>query len=197
MKNKKAFKPKKYRTTILPAFILTLKGRIDSKRGESVVEAYVQKLVHKVKINEACLYKEIEFYLSELRGNASIDLLILKEKSSFDFDCESKIAQYEKKSTEAIKKAATSNVVETCEVINHIHGIGEEQSVRIRAFNDKKLFEYFKGVKSEYRDEITYVYSDEAKEKYLSSHKLLDKTICSFAESIYNDEMGVSFNVET
>ena len=48
----KQYKPRRYRTTLLPAYVLFIKGKLDSKKGASAIEAYVNKLVHKARTHE-------------------------------------------------------------------------------------------------------------------------------------------------
>lgn len=188
------FKPRKYRTTLLPAFILFFKGKMDSKKGSSAVEAYVHKLVHKARTNEASLFKDAEVYLESTRKGASNALFVLTECDSTSGKSDTKIMQHEKKSAAAKKSAAKDAVIESNETIIHVHSITEEQILRIRSYNDRKISEYFKGVNPENRNQ--YKYSDEAKNKYYSIHNTLDNAIRRFAELAYGENMEVTNDVK-
>lgn len=186
----KQYKPRRYRTTLLPAYVLFIKGKLDSKKGASAIEAYVNKLVHKARTHEASLYKNTEYYLEPTRNKASNALFTLSEcdDSLVKVDC--KVRQHEKKNAAAKKTAAIETVIESNEGIIHVHSITEEQSVRIRSYNDRKIAEYFKGVNPEHK--IDYTYSDEAKDKYYAIHNALDKAIRNFAETAYCENMEVT-----
>lgn len=188
------FKPKKYKSTLIPSFFLRLKGKIDSKKGVSAVEAYVHKLVNKVTTNETNLYKEVEFFLCEIRKKASNSLFISTETSNSTCKENSKIAKHEKKYYEALKKAAVFNIIETNEIIIHVHSVAEEQSIHIRALNDKKILEYYRGIKPDYK--IAYSYSELPKDKYYTLHKSLDAAIRMFSENAYNKNMEVNKNAQ-
>ena len=186
----KQYKPRRYRTTLLPAYVLFVKGKLDSKKGASAIEAYVNKLVHKARTHEASLYKDAEYYLEPTRNKASNALFTLSECDENFSKADSKVLQHEKKSATAKKSSATDTVIESNEIIIHVHSITEEQSVRIRSYNDRKIAEYFKGINPEHK--IDYIYSDEAKDKYYAIHNALDKAIRNFAKTAYCENMEVT-----
>lgn len=188
----KHYKPRRFRTTLLPAYVLYIKGKLDSKKGETAVEAYVHKLVHKARTNEASLFKSAEYFLEPTRKEASSALFTLSECDENLNKGNSKVLQHEKRSAAAKKSSATDSVIKSNEVIIHVHSVTEEQSVRIRSYNDRKIAEYFKGVNPEHK--INYTYSDEAKDKYYTIHNALDKAIRNFAESAYCENTEVTDN---
>lgn len=186
----KQYKPRRFRTTLLPAYVLFVKGKLDSKKGTTAVEAYIHKLVHKAHTNEASLFKSAEYFLEPTRKEASSALFTLSECDESIAKADSKVLQHKKKSATAKKCSATDTVVESNEIIIHVHSITEEQSVRIRSYNDRKIAEYFKGINPEHK--IDYTYSDEAKNKYYAIHNALDKAIRNFAESAYFENTEVT-----
>lgn len=186
----KRYKPRRFRTTLLPAYVLYIKGKLDSKKGITAVEAYINKLVHKAHTNEASLFKGAEYFLEPTRKEASSALFTLSECDENLAKADSKVLQHEKKSATAKKSSAADTVIESNEIIIHVHSITEEQSVRIRSYNDRKIAEYFKGINPEHK--IDYIYSDEAKTKYYAIHNALDKAIRDFAESAYCENTEVT-----
>lgn len=186
----KRYKPRRFRTTLLPAYVLYIKGKFDSKKGATAVESYIHKLVHKARTNEASLFKSAEYFLEPTRKNASNALFSLSECDENLSKGDSKVHQHEKKSVTARKSSATYTVIESNEIVIHVHSVLEEQSVRIRSYNDRKIAEYLKGVNPEHK--INYTYSDEAKDKYYTIHNALDKAIRNFAESAYCENTEVT-----
>lgn len=189
------FKPEKYKSTLIPSFLLRLKGKVDSKKSATAVQAYVHKLVNKVTTNETILYRDVEFFLSDIRKKASNSLFFITGTSNPTRNEYNKIAQHEKKEYERLKEAAVSNVIETNEIITHVHSIVEQQSIRIRAFNDKKISEYYSVVNPDYK--ITYSYSELPKDKYYIMHKSLDAAIRRFAENAYNKDTEGNEDAQT
>ena len=71
MSKKKAENSRIKSVTIMPCFLLKLQGRLDSRKGESIAQAHIDKLKDKCSQFESEEYKSAENVLAGTRANAS------------------------------------------------------------------------------------------------------------------------------
>lgn len=176
----------KYKTTYLPGFILRIKGKLDSRKGEGAVNAFKERLIRRVYVLENKEYILAEQLLKDDRKEAAKALFTLGYIDPIKGD-ESKVAQQRNMTIGSARAQATTKVIEAHEAISNIHSVFEERSQKIRNYNDTKLQQYFSGVTLDM--DFSYEYNDEAKERYLRHHKVCDEAIAKYAENAYSTEV--------
>lgn len=176
----------KYRTTYLPGFILRIKGKLDSRKGERAVIAFKERLIYREGVFENYEYLLAESILKDERNEAAKALFSLDYLEPVENDG-SKVASKKNMAIGSVKTQAKEKIVTTHEFINHIHSLFEERTQRIRNYTSTKLEQYFAGVTLDGFDK-TYTYSDEAKTRYLKHHERGDEAIKTFAEKTYYKE---------
>ena len=174
---------KRYKTTVLPGFILRIKGRIDSRKGANAVETFIRRMIHKVYVLENQEYMFADKCLKVDRNEAANALSVLGEKS-VETPPDSKVAQQHHKNIAAKRSQASARIIDAYEHLCHIHALVEEHCMRIRNYNDAKLQQYFSGVTVDFNKD--YAYSDEAKDRYLDHHKACDTAVREFASCAYS-----------
>ena len=175
----------RYKSTHLPGFVLRIKAKLDSKKGVGAVTAFKERLIHRVYVIENKEYILAEQLLKEQRKEAAKALYILGNMDSVKGD-NSKVAMQRNMTIGSARAQATTVVIEAHEAICNIHSVFEERSQKIRNYNDTKLRQYFSGVTIE--ADLSYEYSDEAKERYIKHHKACDDAIARYAVEVYAKE---------
>lgn len=183
----KSFNVKKgrYKTTYLPGFILRIKGKLDSRKGEIAVTAFKKRLIRQVYMLENKEYILAEQLLKDSRKEAAKALFTLGYTSLIEDD-KSKISLQKNLAKSNSCAEATNKVIEVSETISHVHSVFEERSQKIRNYNDAKLQQYFSGVTL--KIDLSYEYNNEAKERYMKHHKRIDEAITKYAESAFSME---------
>ena len=179
----------RYKTTYLPGFILRIKAKLDSRKGEGTVNAFKERLISRVYVLENKEYIIAEQLLKDESKEAAKALFTLGYIDPIKGD-KSKVAQQRNMAIGSARAQATAKVIESHEAINNIHSVFEERSQKIRNYNDTKLQQYFSGVTLDM--DLFYEYNDEAKERYLKHHKVCDEAIAKYAEIAYSTEVNDS-----
>lgn len=177
---KESIKTKPRKTTHLPNCLLRIKGRRDSKRGNVVVKAYVNHLVHKADSIVSKEYKLLETYLSEIRVNAANALREYKSFVGVDLDSDNSVAMNLRHN----KTKSLKVIVEAFESINHYHAVFDERVHFIRSYNDSKIVQYTSVIS----EEIKYEYSEKAANDYFNNHKVVDEAIKKVVEKVLKEE---------
>lgn len=177
----------RYKTTYLPGFILRIKAKLDSRKGESAVLAFKERLIHRVYVLENKEYILAEQLLKEERKEAAKALFTLGYIEPVKVS-DSKVTMQRNMTIGSARAQATAKVIEAHEVICNIHSVFEERSQKIRNYNDTKLQQYFSGVTIDI--DKNYEYNDEAKDRYMNHHQVCDEAIARYAESVYSTEVN-------
>lgn len=190
----KAFNVKRgrYKTTYLPGFILRIKGKLDSRKGEGAVNAFKERMIRRVYVLENKEYILAEQILKDERKEAAKALFTLGYIEPIKGE-ESKVAMQKNLTISSARAQATTIIIEAHEAINNIHSIFEERSLKIRNYNDTKLQQYLSGVTINV--DKNYTYNNEAKDRYLSHHKVCDSAIEKYAENAYSTEVTGCENI--
>ena len=176
----------RYKTTYLPGFVLRIKAKLDSRKGEGTVLAFMERLIHRVYVLENKEYILAEQLLKGERKDAAKALFTLGYIEPVK-DNESKVTMQKNMTIGSARVQATTKVIEAHEAISNIHSVFEERSQKIRNYNDTKLQQYFSGVTIEV--DKSYEYNNEAKDRYIKHHRVCDEAIARYAESAYSTEV--------
>ncbi|MDE6470553.1 MAG: hypothetical protein K2L19_05985 [Eubacterium sp.] len=184
-------KNKSYYPTVVSDFILSIKGKINARSGDEVVDSYIEKLIRKTESYESqlCAYAESET-AHERKNAAELLTDIAKQKQVI-----SRVQKPEDNNT--IKTVRESRkvfkIINTCrqKVENDLialSGIYEkivsvdadlnETIIQARKNCESKISAYNLGVRkvnSDYTPSIAY--ENDALEMYYSKHQKLDEEI--------------------
>ena len=196
MKNKKT---SKYRiggnvrkVTRLPLFILKLKGKLDSRKGETVPSAYTGKLVERCGANEniEALYAEDLLYPTRTEGSQLLTR-IKRDKESLDDvpDIVSENTPYDIRQNrrtnskrESILSSINNSVTKLSEIeetIINVNSVLDERITKTRRKALATIKVYISGVRSGKLPDFspTIEFSEDAKNIYERKHKTGDERI--------------------
>lgn len=197
MKYKKGRKLKK--VTIMPDFILRLKGKHDASNSEMIAHAFVCKLQDKCQPLENHEALTAERLLHSFREEAGVLIVKIKdlrkrlatlpetveEVKATDFRANRRTEASRQNIISEIQ-ADLERLTQIHELINDINTALELRVSKIRNQCSYKIDAYSIGVKSVATDFTANVnFNGRAVEKYLEKHQLLDNSISRIVTSIY------------
>lgn len=197
-RNGKGLKP----VTKMPNCLLKLKGKLDSKRGSTVPNAYIDRLKRKceaIENKEAIIAENI---LSNDRKSASIAIYNISEKRKF---LDNKPEIKENTSAKAIREnrrrasqissaeaSIESGYATLCNVHQNIINIDtvlDERITKIRKKASEKINVYISGVRSgklkDYNADFEFL--DDAYEIYQQKHSEDDERIRKIVDSVHTE----------
>lgn len=180
------------RITMLPGFLIKLKGKLDSRKGEQIPNAYVQKMLSCCAGNENAEVIYTESMLINDRKNASAAITNIASKKRLLASVPKEISEdspYTIRENNRNRKAIEEMLAEIHqhyedlsvihEHITDIHTVLDERVERTRNIGMCSINKYIEGVRSgklpEYDPEITFF--DNAVFVYLRRHEEGDKKI--------------------
>lgn len=184
---------KMHNVTILPGWILKLKGKFDSQKGKGVCDEYIQRLTGRVAAMEADEIIDAEKALHNARKEAAVILTGFSDKK----EVLSKIPDNRKEETvfdirnnrrnrkcrgDAQKslKAAVEKLTEINEQIIDMDIVLDERIHKIRNHAGEKIHAYIIGIRCGSLSDYIYDLSDiddSARMIYIEKHKSLDRRI--------------------
>ena len=180
------------RVTLLPGFILKWKGKLDSRKGEQIPNAFVQKMLSCCAGNENAEVIHTESMLDMDRKNASAAITSIACKKRLldsipkEVPEDSPYAIRENNRNRKASKEMLANISQHYEAlsviqerITDIHTVLDERVERTRNMGMCSINKYIEGVRSgklpEYDPEINFF--DNAVFVYLRRHEEGDKKI--------------------
>lgn len=180
------------RVTLLPGFILKWKGKLDSRKGEQIPNAFVQKMLSCCASNENAEVIHTESMLDMDRKNASAAITSIACKKRLldsipkEVPEDSPYAIRENNRNRKASKEMLANISQHYEAlsviqehITDIHTVLDERVERTRNMGMCSINKYIEGVRSgklrEYDPEINFF--DNAVFVYLRRHEEGDKKI--------------------
>ena len=180
------------RVTLLPGFILKWKGKLDSRKGEQIPKAFVQKMLSCCAGNENAEVIHTESMLDMDRKNASAAITSIACKKRLldsipkEVPEDSPYAIRENNRNRKASKEMLANISQHYEAlsviqerITDIHTVLDERVERTRNMGMCSINKYIEGVRSgklpEYDPEINFF--DNAVFVYLRRHEEGDKKI--------------------
>lgn len=187
-------KPKTMKSvTFLPCWILTMKGKMDSRKSNGVCDEYIHSLLKKLAVMEAEEVVDVEKALFNVRKEAAAILSELSEKkeelskipncinerSAEVIRNNRKNAEHREEVRKSLKKAF-EKLTSLNEQIISVNTVLDERITKRRNNASEKIHAYIVGVKSgdltDYTFHINEV-DDQARQIYLIKHEILDKKI--------------------
>ncbi len=189
--------------TLLPGWVLRLKGRIDARHGVSVVNAYIGRLLKKLCSLEAreALATEKELYVT--RETAAICLTTISQEANSlsemsdavpeTSDIAIRANQRNAAAAEMHRNAVKANIRTITSanelIINGLTNL-EERITTMRANAKEKILQYIAGVRKKLPD-FTFdlnVEENTAVDIYAANHSVLDGAISKVAYNAINEE---------
>jgi len=188
--------PKVCRT---PAFILKIKGKCDSRKGEGVCNEYIKRLLKKEAFLETGECLDAEKILKEIREKGagivvrlSADKGIISSAANSSFGSSPDEIRKGRRNSIALNnaggaaKASVTELAEIKETITSVHTILEERIEKIRNHTMEKIHIYISGVRAgklcDYEGNDV-VFSDKALDIYLTKHAELDDKIADIVSN--------------
>lgn len=188
--------------TKMPGMFLTLKGRIDSRYGRGVCDAYISKLRNRLAAIESKEVVCAENELFSLRKKAAAILASFPEKakklkeipertrgmSIEEIRMDRKNAE-KKEALETDIHLAMESLTSINETIINTESILEERIHRARNLADAKMQSYISGIRSGKQKDYCMMNpaDDRAKEAYYQKHQMLDEKIREMVQSVYEE----------
>ncbi len=190
------------RITLLPGWILRLKGRIHARHGASVVSVYIERLLKKLCTLEAREALETEKELYATRNTAANCLTSIRQEIKALSKMPDAVAETSDMAIRANRRNAADvethqKTISTCirtitsaneSLINGLINL-EVRIKATRAQAEEKLLQYIVGVRKKLSD-FTFdlnVVENTAVEIYVEKHRVLDNAISKLAYLAYKD----------
>lgn len=173
--------------------LLHMKGRLDGRRGEGVVDAYVDKLLKRLRILEAEAVQETENRLHPSRDKASSEYFPMlrtevpaphekkPEHTDADVRANRRLAQ-ETAAAETRYRAAETGLMSIAECVIHEDTLLRERILQLRSDAFSRIEVYVAGVRhrlKEYTAEAAET-DDRAWEIYVEKHRLQNEALTRF-----------------
>lgn len=197
MNYKKGRKLKK--VTILPDFILRIKGKHDTSKGEMIAQAFIRKLQDKCQPLENYEVLTAERLLHSSREEAGILIVKIKDLRKRLATLPEAVEEVKATDFRANRRteAARQNIIHEIQVnlerltqihelITDINTALELRVSKIRNHCSYKINAYLVGVKSVVADfSVDLSFNGKVVEKYLEKHQVLDNAISAIVTSVY------------
>lgn len=188
--------------TRVPGIFLRIKGKLDSRRGQGVCDAYIEKLRSKLSAIESREVTCAENELFDSRKEAAVILTNFSEKkrklqeipqetngiSIEEIRADRKNAK-KREATKTDIHRALESLASINETIVNVDTILEERIYRARNHTDAKIRMYMEGVRSGKQKDycMTDPADDLAREAYYQKHQMLDEKIREMVQSVYEE----------
>ncbi len=197
-KNGKGLKP----VTRMPNSILKLKGRLDSKKGNTVADAYIDKLKRKCEAIENVEAITAEDILSNDRKRASVSIYDISKQQKFldnkpelKENTSAKAIRENRRRTSQISSAQSSiesgytTLFNAYQNIVNIDTVLDERITKNRKKTLEKVNVYIAGVRSgklkDYNADFEFL--DDAYEIYKQKHSEDDEKIRQIVNSVHTE----------
>lgn len=184
-------KNKNYYPTVIPDFILSIKGKLNARNGDEVVNSFIEKLLRKTESYESQLCALAESETAHERKNAA-ELLtdmakqkqIISRVPKVEDGNTIKAIRENRKSSEIIntcRKKVENDLIELSKIYEKIISIDSnlnEFILKARKNCESKIAAYSGGVrKTNPNYNLSLVYENDALEMYYAKHEALDEEI--------------------
>lgn len=191
------------RVTLLPGWVLRLKGRIHARYGASVVSAYIGRLLRKLCSLEDREVLETEKALYPTRDTAANCLTTISREANAlsqmpdavpeNSDIAIRTNQRNAAAVETHKNtisACTRTITSANELIINGVTILEGRIATMRAKTEEKILQYIAGVRKKLPDYTFDLNAEEntAVDIYVANHRVLDNAISKLAYKTINEE---------
>lgn len=187
------------KVTLFPNFLLKLKGKLDAKKGVTVVESFVNKMKERCKANEnnEVLKAEKILFLSRKEGAGLLASIknnrdILQKIPDERIENSAPDIRANRRNTER-SLSASSGINDACEKLTSINEFIidintclQQRIMKTRNLCSAKINTYLSGafeVGADYKEDLSY--DDTAAMRYIEKHSVCDNAIKTAVDSVY------------